>query len=143
MRIRNEIIIAGLRERVCELYCSQALLPHWSPGFISLTHVGGVCGTEGAVYRQVYRFENRQMDELITLQELTLPERLRVVADLGGGNRRDSVCCFEAVDEGRTRMIVVNKFSGPILPHLVAEELEAYTQNFLELFRVFVGSQPS
>ena len=57
---------------------------------------------------------------------------------------RESRITFEETGETATRMVVHNTFSGEHLPHLVKQDLQDYTQQFLETFKAFAeGREPA
>jgi hypothetical protein len=140
MQTTSQINIDRPRQRVCDLYCCHDSLPLWSPGFISVEHAGGPAGAVGAVYRQVYTVEGKRIEERVTLEILDLPRAIDMVSD-SGGLTRESRVRFEELDDGNTRMRVQNSFAGEHLPYLVHEDLLAYTQRFLELFKAFAEGQ--
>jgi hypothetical protein len=54
---------------------------------------------------------------------------------------RESQITFEEVDETSTRLVVHNIFSGEHVAHLVKQDLNKYTQQFLETFKAFAESR--
>jgi hypothetical protein len=142
VQTRNQIRIALPFVRVGELYTCRDLLPTWSPGFVSFELVSGEHGDLGTVYRQRYQAMGKQIEELMTILSMDMPRGFHTMSsDPAGTMYRDTTVRFEAIDDGTTRITVHNQFSGEKLPLLVHEDLQAYTQQYLEIFRTFAESR--
>ena len=83
----------------------------------------------------------REIDEVVTLLENSLPNGFCTLAENGGTLTRESKLTFEEIGEAITRIVVRNEFSGEYVPHLVSQDLHEYTQRFLETFKAFAESR--
>ena len=137
MKTTNQIEIGLSLQRASDLYTCHEQIPKWSPGFISLETVKSVDGGVGNVYRLRYSVNGKEIDELLTLLALDLPNSYRVRSNHKDLFYRESAIEFHAIDESTTKLTVHNEFSGEYLPHLVHEELQGYTQMYLETFKAF------
>jgi hypothetical protein len=141
LQTTNQIEVGLAQEKVAELYTCHDLLPSWSPGFLSFEVICD--GIPGGLptFRQRYMALGREIEEVLTLVKNNLPNGFCVLADNGGTLTRKSAIAFEQLGETTTRITVLNTFSGEYVGHLVKEDLQNYTQQFLETFRAFAESQ--
>ena len=141
MQTANQIEVGLAREKVAELYTCHDLLPSWSPGFLSFEVLCDGTTSRSPTFRQRYLAMGREIEEVLTLVENNLPNGFCVVAENGGTLTRESRIAFEQLGDGVTRVTVLNTFSGEHVVHLVKEDLQDYTQQFLETFRAFAESR--
>ena len=132
------IDIALPREIVWKIYLCHDRLPLWAPGFQEMTLVHGIHGEIGSVYRYRYTAMDKTIEERLTLLTLDAPHTFCTRADNQGNLFRESHTRFDVIHESTTRITVQNHFWGNYLPHLVHSDIEAYTLQFLEIFKGFV-----
>jgi len=141
MQTKNTIQVSLPKNLVVELYTCHEHLPSWSPGFLSFTILNDGTETSPPTYRQRYVAMGREIEEVLTLIENTLPDGFTTVSDNGGKLRRVSQFKFEKRGENTTQITVRNTFKGEYSVHLIEEDLQAYTQNFLERFKEFAENR--
>jgi hypothetical protein len=141
MQTTNQIKVPLPRERVVELYTCHELLPSWSPGFLSFDVICDGTGGNKPAFRQRYLAMGREIDEEITLMENDLPHGFCTRAENGGTLTRESNVTFQPIDENATRIVVRNTFSGEYVVHLVKQDLQDYTRQYLETFKAFAESR--
>lgn len=76
MTFTTEVEINLPRERVVELFDDPANLRYWQPGFMSMEHLGGQRGEEGAVSLLKYRTEKGDIELVQTITKKELPHKL-------------------------------------------------------------------
>jgi len=78
MRYTTEISINLPRSRVIELFDSTENLSRWQPGLLSMTHLEGTPGEEGARSELVYKGRKGDLVMTETIRKKQLPEQFHM-----------------------------------------------------------------
>ena len=79
MKYTTEIRIGLPRTKVTELFCNTARLSSWQPGLVSITHLEGEPGKQGARSELLYAGRKGELVISETVSVTDLPEKYHVI----------------------------------------------------------------
>ncbi|MDF1576212.1 MAG: SRPBCC family protein [Bacteroidales bacterium] len=140
MRYTCEILIHKPRAELIELFSNTENLSKWQPGFLSLTHLDGKPGEEGARSELVY--ESRKGDLVLTecILKKNFPEQFHMTYKSRGVNNRVENW-FTEKEPGVTLWQTVNSFRFRGMMRLMAPFMkQAFIHNtmlHMDRFKLF------
>lgn len=137
MKYTTQIDIQLPREQVIALFDNPDNMQHWQPGFISMEHVSGKPGQEGAKSRLIYQMGKRRIEMIETITERNLPDVFHGTYDADGVHNK-VFNYFKEKDNGTTSWISENVFElkgfmklmGWLMPGMFKKQSYLYMKNF-------------
>jgi len=109
LKYKNEIIINAPREKVVAIFEDPEKLKDWQPGFISMEHISGTPGKNGAKSKVLYKMGKREIEMIETITNNNLPEEFSGTYDANGVHNivRNY---FEELPDGKTKYWTDSEF---------------------------------
>lgn len=143
MKYTQEIEINLPREKVIKLFDNPENMKEWQPELISLEHMSGDPGKEGAKSRLKYNMRNKEIEMIETITKRNLPEEFEGTYEANGvlnivNNK------FTQLSESKTKWISTNEFKlkgfmklmGIFMPGAFKKQ----SYQYMELFKKFAES---
>lgn len=132
------------RSRVIELFDNPENMPYWQKGFISMEHLSGEPGQEGAKSKLHYKMGNREIEMVETITVRNLPYEFSGTYDADGVHNLVKNT-FEEINETTTRWTSYNEFHlkgfMKIMGWIMPGAFKKQSLNFLEDFKSFAENQ--
>ncbi|MFC2107686.1 SRPBCC family protein [Bacteroidota bacterium] len=140
MRYTAEIEINLPKDKVVELFNNPENLRYWQAGFLSMEHLGGNRGEEGAISLLRYRIKKRDIEYVETVVKKDLPHKYYGIYEADGiwnGVRNH----FHKVNNNKTmwKSYQEFKFKGKmkITAILSPGTFKKQSQKNMELFKLY------
>lgn len=119
MEYESEIIIDLPRARVVELFDSEENVRRWQPELISMVHVSGAKGQEGAVTALKYQMGKRVVEMNETITKRDFPETFNAIYEAKGVKNWVNNT-FEELNPNQTKWLSRNTFKCGGLMRIIA-----------------------
>lgn len=141
MKYNTEVTINAPIEKVIDLFCDPNHIDKWQPGFISIEHISGIVGEEGAKSKLLYKMGKRDVEMIETITHKNLPHEFSGTYE-AKGVWNEVKNHFEAINESQTRYWAENDFrmSGfmKIIAFFMPGAFKKQSQKYMDLFKKFV-----
>lgn len=141
MKYNTEVTINAPLDKVIDLFCDPNHIDKWQPGFISIEHISGTIGEEGAKSRLRYQMGKREIEMIETITRKNLPHEFSGTYE-AKGVWNEVKNHFEPVTENQTRYWAENEFkmSGfmRIIAFFMPGAFKKQSQKYMDLFKKFV-----
>lgn len=144
MKYTVSIDINQPREKVVELFDNPDNMKHWQKGFISMAHMSGTPGTEGAKSKLAYKMGKREIEMVETIKKHNLPHEFTAIYETQGV-WNENVNTFEKIGVNQTKWVTdaTFKFSGfmKLMAFFMPGAFKKQTLTFMEDFKSFAENQ--
>lgn len=144
LKYTSEITINLPRQRVVELMDDPNNLPHWQPGFISMEHISGTPGEEGAQSRMKYDMGGRKVKMIETVVKRDLPNEMTLTFETKGVYNKQHNA-FVEVDANTTKWISHSTFKMggfmKLFEWFMPGSFKKESMKYLKQFKAFAESQ--
>jgi hypothetical protein len=140
MQYTCEVEIDLPRARVIEVFENPDNLSAWQPGFVSMKHISGSPGQEGAKSRLEYKMGSRVVEMVETITRRDLPDQFDLIFEAKGvwNQQRNR---FVEVGPSKTKWISETEFRMAgfmkVLAFLMPGMFKKQTQKYLDHFKAF------
>lgn len=140
MKYTNQVTINKPKNEVIELFQDPEHLKDWQPGFVSMEHISGTPGEDGAKSKLKYKAGKRDIEMTETILKNGLPDTFDSVYETKNvyniqHNR------FEAIDDNTTQWISDSefRFSGimKLFGFFMPGAFKKQSQQYLDMFKDF------
>ena len=143
MKYQLEIILDLPRAKVIELFDNSDHMKHWQDGFISMEHVSGPIGEEGAKSKLEYKMGMREVEMIETIKKRNLPHEFSATYEAKGvWNEVNNF--FYDKENGQTKWITLNdfQFSGfmKIIAFFMPGAFKKQSFKYMKDFKTFAES---
>jgi uncharacterized membrane protein len=143
MKYTCEILIDLPRDHVLQHFENLEAMSKWQTGFISLEHVSGEPGQQGAVSTLRYEMNGRKIEMTETITSRNLPDEMSMTYEAKGVVNYIRNLFSEA--GGQTRWVAENEFqlSGfmAVMGFFGKGQFIKQTQNDMERFKVYAEGE--
>lgn len=144
MKYTIEIDIDLPRDKVIELFDNPDNMKYWQKGFISLEHISGTPGQEGAKSKLKYKMGNREIEMIETITKRDLPNEFSGTYEAKGVwnlNRNNFIEI--APNKTKWKSEVEFKFSGfmKFIAFLMPGSFKKQSMKYLQDFKEFAEKE--
>ncbi|RMH63125.1 MAG: SRPBCC family protein [Calditrichaeota bacterium] len=140
MRYTVEIDIDLPRAKVIELFDNPDNMKYWQKGFISLEHISGEPGREGARSRLKYKMGNREIEMIETITKRNLPDEFSGTYETQGvWNLNKNYFLEPSPGSTRWRADIEFKFNGfmKVIAFLIPGSFKKQSLTYMKDFKTF------